>query len=332
MENKSAGCSVSGYPDTGCIGCDIANGKVKIPGGIIHNGRSVVLAADPRIPIPGFLIITAKRHIQSYAELAKEERAEIGDILSCAEKAIKELGIADEITLVQEERSRHFHIWIFPVHPWIREQFGSGIQHLRNVSQYAVDHADKTVWNTVADTADEIRKYFDHHMSRACAVTDKETEYVYQRSRSVAVVVRDDKILMERVFYFGHEFYTLPGGGIEEGETPEQAVLRELKEECGLDGTILRSLAVQYKSGGGAEYSFEVSVPGDQEAITGYDPEESVDNPPLKEVLWMKLDEINERDRAFLWHYGLMAVNGFFDEIKSWGDELSYPSKPTGRI
>ena len=300
MENKPAGCSVSGNPDIECIGCGIVNGKVKLPGGVVHEGRSVILAADPQIPIPGFLIITAKRHIQSFSELTKEERSEIGDILSCAEKALKQLHIADEITLVQEERSRHFHIWIFPMHPWIRKQFGSGIQHLRDVSQYAVDHVDETVWNKVTDTADEIRKYFDQHMLRACAVTDKETEYVYQRSRSVAVVVRDDKILMERVFYFGHEFYTLPGGGIEEGETPEQAVLRELKEECGLDGTILRSLAVQYKSGGGAEYSFEVSVPGDQEAITGYDPEESVDNPPLKEVLWMKLDEINERDRAFL--------------------------------
>ena len=86
MEFNPACCSVTGKPDTGCIGCDIVNGKVNIPGGIIHSGRSVVLAADPQIPIPGFLIITAKRHFQSFADLTKEERSEIGDILSCAEK------------------------------------------------------------------------------------------------------------------------------------------------------------------------------------------------------------------------------------------------------
>lgn len=156
---------------------------------------------------------------------------------------------------------------------------------------------------------------------------DKEKEYVYNRSRSVAVVVRNGKILMERVFYFGREFYTLPGGGIEPGETPAEAALRELKEECGVDGTLIRPLAVQYKTGGSAEYSFEVSIPDNQEPVTGYDPEESTDDPPLKEVLWMRLDEINEKDRAFLWHYGLISVDGFFEEIRAWGNEISYPGR-----
>ena len=154
---------------------------------------------------------------------------------------------------------------------------------------------------------------------------DKEQDYFYRRSRSVAVVTRDSRILMERVFYFGREFFTLPGGGIEPDETPEQAVLRELKEECGLDGTIVRPLTKLYKADGAAEYSFEVSIPAVQEPVTGYDPEESADDPPLKEVLWMELSEISEKDRAFLWQYGLMTVDGFFDEIKSWGDTISYP-------
>ena len=146
-----------------------------------------------------------------------------------------------------------------------------------------------------------------------------------ERSRSVAIIVRDGKILMERVVYFGRGFHTVPGGGIEEGETPEQAVIRELKEECGLDGKILRPLVTIHKASGSAEYSFEIEIPEGQEAITGYDPEEDSEDPPLKEVLWMSLDEISEKDRAFLWAYGLMQVKGIFDEIKKWGDEISYP-------
>lgn len=152
-----------------------------------------------------------------------------------------------------------------------------------------------------------------------------EYKFVYQRSRSVAIVIRNGKILMERVFYFGREFYTVPGGGIEAGETPEEAAIRELKEECGLDGTIVRPLAVQHKGDGSAEYSFFVEVSEEQEAITGYDPEETGDDPPLKEVLWLSLDEISEKDRAFLWSYGLMYVPGYFEEVKTWGNEISYP-------
>lgn len=155
----------------------------------------------------------------------------------------------------------------------------------------------------------------------------KEEYYTHRRNRSVAIVIRDGKILMERVFYFGREFYTLPGGGIEKGETPEQACLRELKEECGLDGRIVKPLVTIHKDAGFAEYSYEVEVDEGQQAITGYDPEEDPDDPPLKEVLWLRLDEISEKDRAFLWAYGLMQVEGFFEEIKTWGDEISYPNK-----
>ncbi|MCQ2423080.1 MAG: NUDIX domain-containing protein [Lachnospiraceae bacterium] len=144
------------------------------------------------------------------------------------------------------------------------------------------------------------------------------------RDRSVAFVVRDGKILMERLTYGGRTFYSIPGGGIEDGETPEQAAIRELKEECGLDGVIVKPLAIVYARDW-KEYSFEVQVSKEQEAIKGYDPEEPVDQQAIKEVRWMSLREMSEKDRAFMWQYGLMGIDGFFDELLSWGDCISYP-------
>ena len=91
-----------------CVGCAIVRGEVKLPRGIIYDGESIILAADPEIPIPGFLIITSKRHIQSFAELTADERTEIGNTIAIAERAIKDLKIAETVTLVQEERSKHF--------------------------------------------------------------------------------------------------------------------------------------------------------------------------------------------------------------------------------
>ena len=49
-----------------------------------------------------------------------------------------------------------------------------------------------------------------------------------------AVVVKDDSLLVMHRNKFGEEYYTLIGGGISIGETPEQALLREVHEETNL--------------------------------------------------------------------------------------------------
>ena len=145
---------------SGCYGCSIIKREKVLPGGVICDGKAAILAADPDVPVPGFLIITAKRHIRAFSDLTKEERIEIGSILYCAEKALKELHIVNEITLVQEERSEHFHIWLFPMYDWMIERFGTGIRYLRDISEYAKKHADKNAWKTVSDTAERIKAAF----------------------------------------------------------------------------------------------------------------------------------------------------------------------------
>ena len=47
----------------------IASGETEIPGGILYDGNAVYLSADPEVPIPGFLIISSKRHVSSFSQL-----------------------------------------------------------------------------------------------------------------------------------------------------------------------------------------------------------------------------------------------------------------------
>jgi 8-oxo-dGTP diphosphatase len=57
-----------------------------------------------------------------------------------------------------------------------------------------------------------------------------------QRLAAYAVIVRGDRILLSRLAERAtkHELWTLPGGGVDHGEDPRAAVLREIYEETGL--------------------------------------------------------------------------------------------------
>ncbi len=134
------------------------------------------------------------------------------------------------------------------------------------------------------------------------------------KNRSMALVVQDNKILMVKQKLNEREFYTIPGGGIESNETPEQAAVRELEEECGIYGSVKRKLCVNYRKDGSKEYVFLVEVASDSEPIIGSDPEMPEDEQIIKAVQWMKWEELSERDKAYLWSYGLLDVDEFENE------------------
>ncbi len=63
-----------------------------------------------------------------------------------------------------------------------------------------------------------------------------------KRISSRAIIIEDNKVLLMFRRKNNKEYYVIPGGGLEENETLEENVKRELKEEMGVDIEIVKFL------------------------------------------------------------------------------------------
>lgn len=60
------------------------------------------------------------------------------------------------------------------------------------------------------------------------------------RIRAAGIVLHDDALLVMFRRKNGREYYTFPGGAVEKGESPEETVVREIKEETTIDVAVKR--------------------------------------------------------------------------------------------
>ena len=132
-------------------------------------------------------------------------------------------------------------------------------------------------------------------------------------SRAQCLVHRQKEILMVKHRHKGEEWWCLPGGRIEADETPEQAALRELWEECRVQGTVIRLTSVVTFAPNDQYYTYLIEI-GAQTVSLGSDPELNR-NQILVDIAWISLNELTERDRVFLWTAGLLTIPESSEEI-----------------
>ncbi len=154
--------------------------------------------------------------------------------------------------------------------------------------------------------------------------------------RVSAICVQDDRVLLIEHKSFAPEdpalpgrYWILPGGGVEHGETLDEALEREMKEETGLDcmvGPLLFIKELLYPFPGSGEpgslhhsvsLGFYCSVTGG-ELITGKDPEYGDDQQMIIQVRWVPFRDLHEFELypPFLKQYLLThRENGYADAV-----------------
>ncbi|APH04892.1 NUDIX domain-containing protein [Bacillus weihaiensis] len=93
------------------------------------------------------------------------------------------------------------------------------------------------------------------------------------RRRACAAIIENDSILLVKEVFPDKVMWGLPGGGLEEGESFEEAVIREVKEEVTLDVEVERLLYTGTYALG-EERCYLVTKATEQRAVLGFDPEE----------------------------------------------------------
>jgi ADP-ribose pyrophosphatase YjhB (NUDIX family) len=114
------------------------------------------------------------------------------------------------------------------------------------------------------------------------------------KPRAAAVIVRDDHLLVIHRRKHGTEYFTLPGGGVEAGESIEQACAREIEEETGLRAVVGERL-LTLANDGRTEHYFAADAPTGDVQLGGEEAE--IDSPTNQYTLmWLPLAELAATD------------------------------------
>jgi 8-oxo-dGTP pyrophosphatase MutT (NUDIX family) len=107
--------------------------------------------------------------------------------------------------------------------------------------------------------------------------------------RVTGLVIQNNKVLLVHRFKHGKEYWVFPGGGVEEGETWEEALHREMLEETGLKLTGYAYLYESSENPGCIFYTCELE-PGTP-VLGG--PEAEEQSPENRHILeWVELENL----------------------------------------
>jgi 8-oxo-dGTP pyrophosphatase MutT (NUDIX family) len=144
------------------------------------------------------------------------------------------------------------------------------------------------------------------------------------RVRAGIVLIQNGKVALIERHRAGLDYYVFPGGGVDEGETPEHAAIRESMEELGIDISIKQKIAEIQLGHKSRQIYFLVEQTGGQfgtgvgEEYTDADPDDPDEGVYIP--VWMPIIELPRHQNIHPAEVSRLVVKAQRD---GWADGVS---------
>lgn len=139
------------------------------------------------------------------------------------------------------------------------------------------------------------------------------------RIRGGVVLMEDNKVALIERHRAGLDYYVFPGGGVDEGETPEQGAIREALEELGVEVAIKQKVAIIHFAQSTQVYYLVERVHGEFGTGTGEEFTDADPNDPEEGVyipIWMPINELSQHENVYPESVAKLVLNS---RVNGWG-------------
>ena len=122
------------------------------------------------------------------------------------------------------------------------------------------------------------------------------------RTRAGIVLIEGNKVALIERHRAGLDYFVFPGGGVDEGETPEQAAVREAMEELGIEVVVRQKVAEIHFDTSDQVYFLVERVSGEFGTGIGEEFTDSDPNDPSEGIyipIWMPIEELLQHENIY---------------------------------
>lgn len=137
------------------------------------------------------------------------------------------------------------------------------------------------------------------------------------RTRAGIVLIQDDRVALIERHRAGLDYFVFPGGGVDEGENPEQAAVREAMEELGIEVAIRQKVAEIQLGPKSRQIYYLVEQTGGEfgsgagEEFTDADPDSPEEG--IYIPIWMAIDQLPLHENIYPVEVAEMVVRAAKD-------------------